>query len=80
MVVAAELGMSVGPFGRAIERHERELRDRLAGPEHDRHACEVRDLERERAREARVHEAGRGVDDQAEPAQAGVVRRDVASA
>ena len=54
---------------RPVERHEGELSDRLPGPEHDRDAGEVGDLEREVAAEARVDEAGRRVDDQPEPAE-----------
>ena len=62
--------MAVGPLGRLIQRHERELGDRLPRPEHDRHAREVGDLERERPAEAGVDEARGGVHDQSQPAEA----------
>ena len=61
--------VAVGPLGRRVERHERQLRDRLAGPQDDRHAREVGDLERQRAPKARVDEAGGRVDDQPETAE-----------
>src|SRR5437773_1725072 len=67
--MAPQIGVSVGPFGGSIEGHETELRDRQSGPQNDRHAVEVGDLEREAAAKAGVDEAGRGVDDQTEPAQ-----------
>ena len=63
-------GGRTGARAGRVERHERELRDRLAGPQLDRHAREVRDLERERALPARVDEAGRRVDDEPEAARA----------
>ena len=56
-------------LGGPVERHERQLGDRQAGVELDRHAREVGDLERQRALEARVDEAGGGVDDQPEAAE-----------
>src|SRR3712207_2210304 len=66
LVVATQIGVAVWALRRAVERHERELRDRQAGVELDRHAGEVRDLERERPAEARIDEAGGRVDDQAQ--------------
>ena len=66
LVVAAQVGVPVRALGRAVERHERELGDREPGIELDRDAREVRDLERQRAAEARVDEAGGRVDDEAE--------------
>jgi hypothetical protein len=64
-----EVRVAVRALRRLVERHERQLGDRLARPEDDRHAREVGDLERERALEARVDEAGGGVHDEAEPPQ-----------
>ena len=49
-------GARTGQRG-GVERHERQLCDRLVGPKLDRHAREVCDLERERALPARIDEA-----------------------
>src|SRR5580658_2265515 len=61
LVVAAESRVAVGPQGGRVESHERELRDRQAGVQLDRHAREVVELERQRAAPAGVAEAGGGV-------------------
>src|SRR5436305_10139484 len=66
--MAAELGTAVWPHGRAVERHERQLRDQQARVELDRNAREVVELERERALPAGVTETRGGVDDQPEAA------------
>src|SRR4051812_40198299 len=72
VVVAAELRVAVWALGGLVERHEAQLRDRQPGAQDDRHAVEVRDLQGERAGEAWIDEAGGRVDDEAEPAEAGL--------
>ena len=72
LVVAAELGVPVGALRRPVERHERQLGDRQAGPQLDRDAREVVELERQRALPARVAEAGGRVDDQPEAPERGL--------
>ena len=69
LVVTAEVLVAVRPQRRRVERHERQLRDRQARVELDRHAREVVELERQRALPAGVAEAGGGVHDQPEPAE-----------
>src|SRR5579875_1865853 len=69
LVMAAELRAAVGPQRRAVERHERQLRDLKARVQHDRHAGEVVELERERPPPPGVAEAGGRVHDQPEAPQ-----------
>src|SRR4051794_18932499 len=69
LVVAAEVAMPVRPLRRRVEPHERQLRDRLARVELDRHARQVRDLERQGPREPRIDEAGGGVHDEPQATQ-----------
>src|SRR3954452_24343625 len=69
VVVAADLRMPVRPLRGRVERHERELRDRLRGVQLDRDPRQVRDLKRQRAAPPGVHEARGRVDDEAEPAE-----------
>ncbi len=59
--------MAVGPLGGPIEPHERDLTDLHAGPELDRQRSNVRELEGDLAPEARIDEAGGGVDEQPDP-------------
>jgi len=62
--------MPVGPLGRSVERHERELRDGQSGPELDRDPRQIGDLQGQRTLEARVDEPRGGVDDEPEAAEA----------
>src|SRR3712207_3496014 len=76
VVVATKVGMTVRPLSWTVERHERQLCDRLARPKHDRDASEVGDLECEGALEPGIHEPSRRMHDQPQPAERAVVRRD----
>src|SRR3954468_17199845 len=69
VVVAPEVRMAIGPLGGRVERHERQLRDRQPGPQLDRDAGQVGDLERQRAREPGVDEASGRMDDETEAPQ-----------
>ena len=66
VVVAPEVRMPVGPLGGRVERHERQLGDRQPGPQLDRDAGQVGDLERQRAGEPGVDEARGRMDDEPE--------------
>src|SRR3954454_10250163 len=65
LVVGAELWGAVGPLGRGVEGHERQLRYGQARVELDRDAGEIGDLQAQRPADTRVHEACGAVD--AEP-------------
>src|SRR5438270_5700614 len=69
LVLAADLGAPIGPLDRAVEPQERELPDRHAVVDVDRQVRDVGELEREVAGKAGVDEAGRGVDQQPDPAE-----------
>src|SRR4051812_48355519 len=70
LVLRARAIAAVGNFGGRGHLQERDLPDLHLGIQRDREVRHVRQLQREVTVEAAVDEAGRGVDEQAEPPEA----------
>src|SRR5438128_10994651 len=69
LVLAAHRARAVGTIDWSVHAHERDLPDGHAVVDGDGEVRHVGELEGEVAREAAVHEAGRGVDEKSQPAQ-----------
>lgn len=72
LVLRSATRISVGNLAWMIEKLERDLTDRHAGPETDRQRCGVGKLQGDRAVEARVDEASRRMDHEPESAERGL--------